>query len=163
MGDFNLPKVNWPEGHILPGMSKHEQRQAESLLDLTNMLFMEQIILHPTRDNNILDLCFTNNMELIHNVRVTPTIHSDHNIVELTMYGPKESTGMYPTRSTQSLSTLNFHKANWKLVQKEILKQNWPERLSTHDNDSKLKRFMSTMQAICMKFVPEKKNQPTQE
>ena len=38
MGDFNLPKVNWPEGHILPGMSKHEQRQAESLLDLTNML-----------------------------------------------------------------------------------------------------------------------------
>ncbi len=129
LGDFNLPNVKWPEGHLLAGMSLHEQRHTKSLLDLSHKLFMEQVILHPTRGSNIMDLCFTNNIELIHNVKVTPTIFSDHNIVELTMYGPKETADTHPTRSSQTLSSLNFHKANWKAIQKEILRQDWPESL----------------------------------
>lgn len=157
MGDFNLPNVRWPEGLSLPGMTRYEQGQVNSLLNLANTLYMEQVVLQPTRAGNILDLCFTNNMDLIHNVKVTPTLLLDHNMVELTMYGPKEAMDMQPTRNSQNLSSLNFNKANWKQIEKEILKQNWPKCLSSPDIDMKLKQFMSVMQAICYKCVPERK------
>ncbi|WP_347046886.1 hypothetical protein, partial [Escherichia coli] len=85
----------------------------ESLLNLTDTLFMEQVVLCPTRGKNILDLCFTNNTALIHNVRVTPTTLSDHNLIEITMYGPRKARDMQlNTRRTGLLSNLNFHKAD---------------------------------------------------
>lgn len=53
------------------------------------MLFMEQNIVSPNRHNNVLDLCFTNNVEIIDNVRISPAIFSDYNIIEITMYCPE--------------------------------------------------------------------------
>lgn len=55
--------------------------------ELTNRLFMEQVIITTTRENNIQNLCFTNNVDLIHNVELIPTTLSEHDIVELNMYG----------------------------------------------------------------------------
>ncbi|CAG2200390.1 unnamed protein product [Mytilus edulis] len=61
MGDFNLPSINWENGTIKP-VAQYE----------------------PTRENNILDLCFTNNPNLIKKVEVGPGI-SDHNLVKITI------------------------------------------------------------------------------
>ncbi|XP_036369725.1 uncharacterized protein LOC118768055 [Octopus sinensis] len=157
LGDFNLPNVKWPEGHILSGMSLHKQSQAKSVLELSDMLFMEQVILQRTRGSNILDLCFTNNVSLIHNVKVTPTSLSDHNIKELTMCGPRRPADTHPIRRTQAISNLNFHRADWKSIRKEIQNQNWHDSLSIQDNDLKVSHFMSTIQDICTKYVPEGK------
>lgn len=77
MGDFKLSNVKWSGDLFLPGMTRSEQIQVESLLNFTK-LYMEQIILRPSRENNILDLCFTNNVDLIHNVKVIMTLISDH-------------------------------------------------------------------------------------
>lgn len=59
------------------------QVQLNYFLNLTNALFMEQSALRPSKanKNNILDLCFLNNMNIFHNVKVRPTIVSDHNII----------------------------------------------------------------------------------
>lgn len=43
------------------------------------------MILKPNRGNNTPDLCFTNNIDLIYNIKEIPMALSDHNIVELTM------------------------------------------------------------------------------
>ena len=43
---------------------------------------MEQIATEPTRENNILDLCFTNNPGLVHNLEVESGI-SEHNMVKI--------------------------------------------------------------------------------
>ena len=43
---------------------------------------MEQIVTEPTRENNTLDLCFTNNPGLVQNLEVEPGI-SDHNMVKI--------------------------------------------------------------------------------
>ena len=43
---------------------------------------LEQIVTEPTRENNILDLCFTNNPGLVQNLEVEPGI-SDHNMVKI--------------------------------------------------------------------------------
>ena len=50
---------------------------------IMNQLILTQLILHPTRQKNILDLVLTNNSKLINNIIITPTIHSDHNIINI--------------------------------------------------------------------------------
>lgn len=73
---LNFPRVRcfsivkWPEDDFLPRMSLN---------------FIELVILRPTWGNNMLDLCFTNNVDRIHNVKVTPIANSHHNIVELSI------------------------------------------------------------------------------
>ena len=57
-GDFNMGKVNWNKGNIeiIPGMSKQE---IEFVNFVTNN-FLENKVMKPTRNSNILDLVLTN-------------------------------------------------------------------------------------------------------
>ena len=58
--------------------------QARALLELANHIFLHQEIEHPTRQNNVLDLLFTNNHELIRAYSVQKTIFSNHNLITAT-------------------------------------------------------------------------------
>lgn len=115
------------------------------------ILFMEQVAFYPTRTNDILNLWFTNDIELIHNVKMTLTLDLETQYCRPNNDGQEEATDMQPIRSPQTLSRMNFHKANKKLT------QNWHVCLSTLDIVVKLRRFVLVMQAICIKFVSEKK------
>lgn len=78
LGDFNLPDVNWvtntftPCGRY-PGPSK-------TMLDIALDYNLQQVVLKPTRENSILDLCFTTNPAFVNSVEVKPGI-SDHDVV----------------------------------------------------------------------------------
>ena len=51
----------------------------QKVLDFSNEFFLEKYIQKPTRNNNILDLCFTNDHFLIHNYQIIVNTHlSDH-------------------------------------------------------------------------------------
>lgn len=88
-----------------------------------NFVHGEQIVLQTTRTGNILDLRFINNMDAINYVKVSKTLLAAHNMAEFTMYGPKETVDIRPTRISQDLSSLSFHKANYKQREKDILKK----------------------------------------
>ncbi len=60
MGDFNFPKLQWTSERHTGGVTE-DHHQASSLLDLMDDLFLEQMILQPTRGNNILHLVTVNN------------------------------------------------------------------------------------------------------
>ena len=47
-----------------------EKKQAQKLLEFSDEFFLEQYIRKPTRNQNILDLCFTNDHFLIHNYQI---------------------------------------------------------------------------------------------
>ena len=86
LGDFNFPNISWPEGNVYSTARKEgetksdENRQAEILIEFTRAHFMENVILTPTRGNNILDLVFSNNHNLINNYLTTVNNKlSDHN------------------------------------------------------------------------------------
>lgn len=78
LGDFNLPDINWnsncftPCGRY-PGPSK-------LMVDIAHDHNLQQIVLKPTRENSILDLCFTNDLSFVKEVHVSPGI-SDHDTV----------------------------------------------------------------------------------
>lgn len=67
-----------------------------------------------------MDLCLTDNTDIVYDVIVTPTLVS-HNIIEVPMCGPKVVRDIRPEGNIQNLSDLNFRRADWKSIQKQIL------------------------------------------
>ena len=60
-GDFNLPDINWDTAVVPLESISEEQRSTDMLFKLMSDLFLNQYVDSPTRENNILDLFFTNN------------------------------------------------------------------------------------------------------
>ena len=78
-GDFNLPHVKWPEATTTPKTTKEVKVMLEDLEELAAEHFLLQYVTKPThKDGNILDLCFTNNTNLIHSYQCDYTISSHH-------------------------------------------------------------------------------------
>ena len=73
LGDFNLPEVNW----AAPNINCHD---VDKLTDLTDHLFINQQVEHPTRKSNILDLIFSTD-EFIRFIHISETFISDHTIL----------------------------------------------------------------------------------
>ena len=80
-GDFNLPKIDWTHQKILP--QNPSGKISTALLNLTNDFSLTQIVDHPTRKENILDLFFTTNPTLVNQVMTVPPLsnEADHDIV----------------------------------------------------------------------------------
>lgn len=60
-----------------------QKTQIEPMLNLPSAVFTEYIWLRPATVDNILNLCFTNNTDMVLNVKVTPTLILDHSTIEL--------------------------------------------------------------------------------
>ena len=68
--------IHWPQEYT-SGCTVAEQKQTETLLHLMEEWYMEQIVPYPTTNENILDLVFVNNEELIYSLSVTKTSTKD--------------------------------------------------------------------------------------
>ena len=77
-GDFNLPDIDWEQNKIIGHQYSSSINQL--FLDLINDLGLSQTVLNPTRGENILDLFFTNNLNLINKSTVIAGV-SDHEAV----------------------------------------------------------------------------------
>ena len=74
--------MNWKAGSVFGGRGE-EHTQIESIFELRDQLFLTQVIDTPTRENSGLDLCFTNNIDLVMNIEMEDTINSDHRLIVL--------------------------------------------------------------------------------
>jgi hypothetical protein len=80
VGDFNLPKIDWIN-YTSPNEKCHSL-----FLTLVNSLGMHQFVHEPTRESNILDLVFSNNIYLLSKISVEcPFSTSDHNSVHFSL------------------------------------------------------------------------------
>jgi len=82
-GDFNCPLpagINWSNGTLLESYLSVTSREA--LLRFSNDFYLDQIVLQPTRANNILDLCFTSHPDKIEWCNTLPGL-SDHEAVHV--------------------------------------------------------------------------------
>ena len=99
-GDFNNPSVNWS---TLAG-----DREGRRLIGLAEDAFLWQSVQKSTRGNNILDLVFTNDCDLIHTYKVgEPLSNSDHNIVRIKL-------NLQNSTRENVLLIPNYKKANCK-------------------------------------------------
>ena len=79
-GDWNLPDINW-ETNSITG-HQYPKPINETFIDMMNVCNLEQIVDFPTRNNNILDILFTNNTTLITSSKDIPGI-SDHTAIAI--------------------------------------------------------------------------------
>ena len=72
LGDFNPPGIDWGTGGLTESYLPLLFR--ESLIQFAHDFLLEQIILEPTRGDNILDLCFTSHPGSIHHYKTVPSL-----------------------------------------------------------------------------------------
>ena len=157
-GDFNFPNVNWASASIYGG-SDSSRRQAEALINFTVDHNLEQQIKSATRGNNILDLLFTNNDQLIDDVKVEDTALSDHRLILLTtnIVIRKESAILNETRPP--LQTLNFHNenVNWEVLNNYLMDHDWDTAFNGLNPDEMYDMFYQKIIKACQEHIPTKR------
>ena len=76
-GDFNFPQICWDD------LSRNLTSEAETLLNFTDLHFLTQCVQEGTRQNNLLDLFFTNSPNLVNFVSVEDVCFSDHKLLQI--------------------------------------------------------------------------------
>jgi hypothetical protein len=112
-GDFNLPHIDWDNNTVKPRANLIYQHQ--ELLDIKDEFNLEQLQLNPSRENNNLDLFFTDHPSLIKSCDTSPGISDHHAIVIDSNLKPSYNK---PKRRNIYL----FKKANWENIKEEIAK-----------------------------------------
>ena len=147
-GDFNLPDINWKDNSTKSKATN--SALCNQLLLNTENENLTQIQEEPTRNENILDLYFTNRPGLVKNNQTIPGI-SDHNIIIIDS-DIKAKLNKAPPRKI-----FKYHKADWDKIRSEATLMN-QELLSNPitDVNSAWNSFKTNTLKIIDKHVPSK-------
>ena len=86
----------------------------EKLIEVSEEFHLEQLVLEPTRQYNILDLCFTSHPNTIISCQTSPGL-SDHEAVVIKFTGRT----CLPKKSSRKIYLYN--KANWDEIRSNLL------------------------------------------
>ena len=125
-------------------------REGTRLLELRKEAFLYQIVQTPTRRNNILDLIFTNDSDIIHSCEVGESLgNSNHNIVRTEL-------NLQIITKENMLLVPNYRKANFANIRREIESINWSQCLDNVCIDKTYKTFTANLKPIVNENVPHK-------
>ena len=168
-GDFNFPFVQWKE--CLSGgctwdfntsinASADEREQFRCLMNLCCNFNLIQIIDKPTRGNNILDLVFTNELDVFSSTEISQSALSDHYFIDLTTTFKtniiNETTNNF--NGNEGLRKLNFfsNKIKWEAINTELNSINWKELFKDKNTFECTTILNKKINEICMKYIPMK-------
>ena len=180
-GDFNFPFLNFKDGeHVLSSTCKRcseinlcshttsERRQAQCLLNFANKFFLHQLIKKPTRNQNILDLVFTNNHLLINDYyMIVNSQLSDHYTICANLNyekGNSKSARRVENLYHSKLPEYNFRDADeedWMRLNREFDKLNWDALLGNLSPAEMTEIFLNILQdkvALIFKKLPQFEN-----
>ena len=168
-GDFNLPNVKWPEATPTPKTTKEVKVMLADLEELTAEHFLLQYVTKPThKDGNTLDLCFTNNPNLIHSYQCDYTISSHHRVVQfkttLTAESVPEETFRVPNSEDGPgaiFDSLNFlsDEADMEGLKKKLESVNWKEELGDPERTEPaemLENFINICAQESQNYIPKR-------
>ena len=135
-----------------------QHRQIESLLDLTDQFFMNQMITEPTRNDNILDLFFANDEEVILKIEIEPqTILSDHKLQLITTcFNQKDEYA--PSQNANGFKMLNFNgrDVDWKTLNEKLTEVEWKKELENRSTHEIHQFLLQTLLKSCLDIVPRR-------
>ena len=139
---------------------------AQYLEELCNDHFLFQQITRAThRLGNTLDLCFSNNPQLMHDYHCRPTIHSDHYIIEgsASFKAPSENQDTFRQPSIEDgtsaiFDTLNFFSEDvkWNELNEDISRVDWNEVFQSLDPSAMFDKLIETCSELSKKHVPQR-------
>ena len=156
-GDFNFPEANWESAAARSSSNGTYGSQSECMKLMRDELFLHQIVKTPTRGNNILDLCFVNNTDLLWNAETKEIASlSDHNLVVIhtAMGATQPADAREETR--RGFHNLNFfsERTQWENIVKELGDTNWHSRMDQLDVEDMYQYFHRKLLEVCEKYTP---------
>lgn len=164
LGDFNMPNIRWRqiEHLIIPDGIESNSREGESaraLLNICSLFHLDQHIAEPTRDQNVLDLIFTNNENMVHNISITDTTFSDHKLIEVMTN--LEYPGKVEKKITRTgpFSKYNFNNRNidWEAINQHIEEIEWENQMTNKTTEECLNLITEIVEGICAEKIPVRK------
>ena len=128
VGDFNFPKsiVTWIAGDdgpvpLMSSKNDAEHKAFECFMEKLQERFLFQQIADPSRQGSYLDLLFSNRPDCIHDMQVTQTGISDHNIIQVSLLLAHKFMHRPGCQQEQTeIGQFNFRKANWELLKQGL-------------------------------------------
>ena len=171
-GDLNFPFVKWKrlpdnscswEYKCHANATTDEKQQFEKLLEICNNQFMLQMIEEPTREENTLDLMFTNEINLVTQIEVTKSSYSDHNMIEMSTnysFTEKENHNREQSEDTEFRS-FNFHAktVKWKRIIEMIEDIDWDKDFESSDAIAGGKNVLEKLVICARENAPKRNNQ----
>ena len=163
LGDFNLPHASWPNGSPTKGASKDEKQCLSLLQELSNEFTLQQCICKETHKcGNILDLVWTNNLDLIHSYSCIPTNtdithHSSVNInIHKAIITKTETTNRTPNNPFERFNF--YHETiDWEGIRKELSEFDWEKEFLQLNSEEKFEKLLLLCEKTTEKFVPIRK------
>ena len=157
-GDLNFPFIEWKEERILSGRAIDEQLAAQTFLQLMNELLLCQLVMEPTRGNNILDLFCTGDPDSVLAIEVSPTFLSDHHLVSVLIETPITELDQLGFRRVvaEGFKSLDFYHADYDSITQDIAVFNWSHLEGQCTVEEYPEIFTSTLLKICKKHTPTK-------
>jgi len=144
-GDFNLPHINWA------CLNSDSDSISSHFIDCVQENAMVQHVNCATRKNNILDLVFTNDPFLIHDVNVdVPFSTSDHSRVnfKLSFYN-----SVFLSKNDKIFT--DYSAVDWVSFNEYFMNINWSDVYSNAvDGDQLWSAFSSTLNNVILQFAP---------
>ena len=120
----------------------------QTFIDMIQDHSLDQIVNVPTRDNNILDLIFTNVPDKVNRLVTLPPLGtSDHDIVFAEFDISLDCNRKAPRK------TFKFHKANWEEI-KIFVYDKLSEFSDYSDTEHMWQHFRTTIQLALEKYMP---------
>lgn len=145
MGDFNYPELNWQKPESLD--------DSHPFLKCINDNFLIQFVENSTRGENVLDLVFASEENMIEDLRVgEPFGSSDHQVITWNFVASKERRVQREENKMH-----DYFKANYDQMREDTKLINWAEIVTGVDVEADWNRFKLTVDALREKLVPLKK------
>ena len=166
LGDFNFPHLKWvnQDGQAkineLTSATRDVKNQVNLLFRLCNDYSLTQYISGKTRKNNTLDLLFTNNEDLVHDIKISPTINSNHNLIEITsrLIASNKSKTEHLTKERFAAYNFNKKDINWTQIKQSISSIDWDPYLSSRNTNETFEEIDSLALLVCESHITKRKN-----
>ena len=154
IGDFNLPNFNWKE-YTFPSYPKSYALLYDSIIKNS----FSQLINKPTRNNNIIDLLFTNEKQLLSNINIGDYFGLYKNISDHYSVSFNVNIEKYPCKQILKSNNFDFNNANIKLIKYHLSRFNW-EYLNSNDYniDQKVEYFNKVLNKLFISHIPNINN-----
>lgn len=140
-GDFNLPVTNW-------GNALNSHANSDFYLNLLDS-DLSQHVHNPTRGNHVLDLIFSTNDCLVHNVNVGPIFStSDHKIVSFDI-----NIEVFRENTSEEKVFL-YNKGNYEKLRQTLAPINWSILLENLNVEEAWLNFTSILKDAVVQCIP---------
>ena len=110
-GDFNCPGIDWCSGNLTESHVSLLFRES-LIIEFAQDFLLEQIILEPTRGDNILDLCFTSHPSFINQYKIVPGFSGHEAVIEI-FYN-------IPINKRPKKRVYCYNRAYWDILHEEM-------------------------------------------